>query len=113
MEALTRRYPFLDAAWAGRLVRGYGTDAATMLGEAGALEDLGEDLGATLTGCEVDWLMRNEFARTAEDVVWRRSKLGLRLTTDQVSVTDKWIARRQSDEAAGNEKKRSGGTRWP
>ena len=113
IDSLRRQYPFLDAYWAGRLVRSYGTEAAAMLGAASAPEDLGDDFGATLTGREVDWLMRNEFARTAEDVVWRRSKLGLRLTADQVSVIDGWMARRQSDEAVGNEKKRSGGTRWP
>ena len=62
---------------AARLVRSYGTDAAVMLGDARAAADLGENFGATLTAREVEWLMQTEFARTAEDVVWRRSKLGL------------------------------------
>ncbi|MFO1143681.1 MAG: glycerol-3-phosphate dehydrogenase [Amaricoccus sp.] len=111
IEGLRAAYPFLDAFWAQRLVRSFGSDAAVMLGDARGPADLGEDFGATLTAREVAWLMDKEFARTAEDVVWRRSKLGLRLTPDQVSVIDAWMARRQPDDAVGNEKKRSGGTR--
>ena len=75
---LRRDYPFLDDRWARRLIRAYGTEAARMLGEARTPDDLGPDFGATLTAAEVDWLMDREFARTAEDVLWRRSKLGLR-----------------------------------
>ncbi|MBU2360778.1 MAG: glycerol-3-phosphate dehydrogenase [Alphaproteobacteria bacterium] len=74
---LMRDYPFLTDRWARRLIRAYGTDAALILGEAKAAADLGQDFGATLTAAEVDWLMTHEFARTAEDVLWRRSKLGL------------------------------------
>jgi glycerol-3-phosphate dehydrogenase len=47
-----------------------------MLGRAQSAADLGRDFGATLTEAEVRWLMAHEFARTAEDVVWRRNKLG-------------------------------------
>ena len=46
--------------------------------------DLGEDFGANLTEREVAWLMDKEFAKTAEDVIWRRSKLGLRFTYAQI-----------------------------
>ena len=74
---LMRGYPFLTDRWARRLIRAYGTDAALILGDAKAAGDLGQDFGATLTAAEVDWLMTHEFARTAEDVLWRRSKLGL------------------------------------
>lgn len=74
---LVRAFPFLTDRWARRLIRAYGTDAALILGDAGTAADLGQDFGATLTAAEVDWLMTHEFACTAEDVLWRRSKLGL------------------------------------
>ena len=77
---LAARFPFLDAGWAGRLVRGYGTEAAAMLGGARTAADLGERFGWDLTEREVRWLMAREWAVTAEDVLWRRTKLGLRLT---------------------------------
>ena len=53
-----------------------------MLGDAGSTDDLGETFDADLTAREVDWLMEREYARTAEDVLWRRSKLGLRFDAD-------------------------------
>ena len=85
-------YPFLGPVWARRLVRAYGTEATSVLGDARAVEDLGRAFGATLTEAEVRWLMEQEYARTAEDVVWRRTKLGLRLTADQIAALDRWMA---------------------
>jgi glycerol-3-phosphate dehydrogenase len=79
VAGLRARHPFLTDQWALRLVRAYGTEAAEMLGGAETAADLGEDFGATLTAAEVAWLMDREYARTAEDVLWRRTKLGLRL----------------------------------
>jgi glycerol-3-phosphate dehydrogenase len=67
------RHPWLEAAHARRLVRAYGTRAEDIV--AGG--DLGEDFGGGLTAAEISYLMRVEFARSAEDVLWRRSKLGL------------------------------------
>ena len=60
---LKARFPFLSDYWAGRLVRAYGSEAATLLGDAKAAADLGRDFGATLTETEVRWLMTREFAR--------------------------------------------------
>ncbi|WP_424934009.1 glycerol-3-phosphate dehydrogenase [Amaricoccus macauensis] len=88
---LSASFPFLTDRWARRLARAYGTEARDILGEAGAAADLGEDFGATLTEAEVRWLMTREFARSAEDVVWRRSKLGLRLDVDQIAHLDQWM----------------------
>ncbi|MEO0905720.1 MAG: glycerol-3-phosphate dehydrogenase C-terminal domain-containing protein, partial [Pseudomonadota bacterium] len=85
-------YPFLDDRWALRLIKGYGTEAKVILGEAKAAADLGQDFGATLTEAEVKWLMVKEYAHTAEDVVWRRSKLGLRLSKDQIIALDAFMA---------------------
>jgi len=90
---LRRDYPFLTDFWARRLVRAYGTEARQVLGNTKTAADLGEDFGATLTAAEVNWLITHEYARSAEDVVWRRSKLGLRLTSDQVATLDAWMAR--------------------
>ena len=78
-EALRGAYPFLAETQARRLVRQYGTRAWALLGEARGPGDLGQDFGAGLTEREVVWQMREEWAREPEDVLWRRSKLGLRL----------------------------------
>jgi glycerol-3-phosphate dehydrogenase len=85
-------YPFLTPYWAGRLVRAYGTDAQAILGQSSRPDALGEDFGATLTEAEVRWLMKHEYAVTAEDIVWRRSKLGLRMTADQIARLDRFMA---------------------
>jgi glycerol-3-phosphate dehydrogenase len=54
-----------------------------MLGDAKVIFELGEDFGATLTEAELNWLRTSEYAQSAEDVLWRRSKLGLRLNPEQ------------------------------
>ena len=89
---LQASYPFLDEPWARRLVRAYGTDAADILGDAKTLEELGENFGATITARELDWLKAHEFARTGEDVLWRRSKLGLRLNPTQVARVNAYMS---------------------
>lgn len=88
---LRERYPFLDEVWAGRLVRTYGTEAFDLLGAATRAEDLGRDFGATLTEAEVVWLMEQEWARSADDILWRRTKLGLRLSDRQAKDLDTWM----------------------
>jgi glycerol-3-phosphate dehydrogenase len=93
VAGLQRDYPFLSDYWARRLVRAYGTEARLILGDAKNAADLGQDFGATLSAAEVNWLMTHEYARSAEDVIWRRSKLGLRLTGDQVAVLNDWMNR--------------------
>ena len=93
-------HPFLTEGWARRLVRAYGTEAATILAGAQQAADLGVDFGATLTEAEVVWLMDHEYARRATDVVWRRTKLGLRLDAHQVQVLDQWIQARWAQGAA-------------
>jgi glycerol-3-phosphate dehydrogenase len=88
---LVRDYPFLTAAHANRLAHAYGTRAVKWLGEAKSMADLGHAFGATLTAREVDHLMTEEWARTAEDVVWRRSKLGLRMSAAEIAALDAWM----------------------
>jgi glycerol-3-phosphate dehydrogenase len=77
---LAARFPWLAAAQRQRLARAYGSETITLLGDAQRLEDLGAQYGGGLSARELDWLQREEWARTAEDVLWRRSKLGLHTT---------------------------------
>ncbi|TVS03496.1 MAG: glycerol-3-phosphate dehydrogenase [Rhodobacteraceae bacterium] len=94
---LRRDYPFLSDFWVRRLVRAYGTEARAILGDAKEAPDLGQDFGASLTEAEVRWLMSREHARSAQDVLWRRSKLGLRLSADQVAALEAWMAEHASE----------------
>jgi glycerol-3-phosphate dehydrogenase len=91
IAGLQADYPFLTDFWARRLVRAYGTEARKILGTARTAEDLGRDFGATLSEAELRWLMRHEYARRAEDVLWRRGKLGLRLSAEQAQALDDWM----------------------
>lgn len=95
VEALITRlmseHPFLGDVWARRLVRAYGTLAWDVLDGAQTEADLGHGFGATLSEREVVWLMQHEFARHAEDVVWRRNKLGLRMSADEIAALDIWM----------------------
>lgn len=88
---LQAEYPFLDPKWAGRLIRAYGTEAWDVLGEAKAADDLGPDFGATLTGAELKWMMAREYAVAGDDALWRRTKLGLRLSAQERAAVDTWM----------------------
>ena len=92
LEQLERDYPFLTPHWAQRLLRAYGTEAWDMLGTAKTAADLGRDFGATLTEQELRWSIANEYTKTTEDMIWRRSKLGLRLSKDEVADLDKFFS---------------------
>ncbi len=91
LQKLRADYPFLTDFWSTRLIRAYGTDAWNLLGTASRTEDLGVDFGATLTEAEVRWLMTQEFARAAEDILWRRSKLGLRIDAGGAAALADWM----------------------
>src|SRR5437899_374211 len=105
---LTRQYPFLDPAHANRLAHAYGTRAPKVIGNAKSSTDLGQSFGATLTESEVRYLISNEWACTADDVVWRRSKLGLRLSADEITALDEWI---KANSASGERPLREAGGR--
>jgi glycerol-3-phosphate dehydrogenase len=93
LVAKTRKSrPFLGEQHARRLVRTYGTRVERILGPARRLEDLGPCLGADLTGAEVRYLMEREWAQTEEDVLWRRTKLGLRFASDERERLAKFMA---------------------
>lgn len=87
-----KRYPFLAPAHAWRLARTYGTRAHLLLGGADSAADLGRNFGADLTEREVLYLMKHEWARRAEDILWRRSKLGLHLSAADSAALDQYMA---------------------
>ncbi|MEA2935782.1 MAG: glycerol-3-phosphate dehydrogenase, partial [Variibacter sp.] len=77
-----RRWPFLSETHAKRLVRSHGTRAAVVLGK-----QPGDIVGDSITEAELRYFIREEWARTPDDVLWRRSKLGLHLSeTDRATV---------------------------
>ncbi|PPD45949.1 MAG: glycerol-3-phosphate dehydrogenase [Methylocystis sp.] len=83
LVALKASKPFLGDALALRLARAYGTRAQLWLKGARSMDDLGRDFGSGLTEAELRYLVENEWARTADDVLWRRSKLGLHMSAEQ------------------------------
>ena len=79
------KYPFLDTSQSERLVRSYGLKALEILGDAETADDLGEDFDHGLTEAEVRYLITSEWAMVADDVLWRRSKLGIRMSRKQTA----------------------------
>ncbi len=89
---LAADYPFLAAHDTDRIARAYGTRARHWLGDAQGWQALGRDFGGGLTAAEVDYMRQEEWAVSAEDVLWRRSKLGLRLSEAQQSALAEYLA---------------------
>ncbi len=83
LASLCARYPGLPVGLLRALARRHGTTAASVLGDAKSPDDLGEDLGAGLTEREVEHFVANEWAREPDDVLWRRTKCGLAMTTGE------------------------------
>ncbi len=86
IESYMAAYPWLAEKTLRRMVRSYGTLIPTILGNAQSLADMGRDFGAGLYQKEVDYLRANEFAKSHEDILWRRSKLGLHMTDNQIAA---------------------------
>ncbi|ARP98317.1 glycerol-3-phosphate dehydrogenase [Pseudorhodoplanes sinuspersici] len=97
---LRRRWPFVDEDHALRLVRAYGTRASDGLGEAKRYEDLGQRFGTDLTEAEVRYLMMREWAMDADDVLWRRSKLGLRFSDSERAALQRYMTQHAALKAA-------------
>jgi glycerol-3-phosphate dehydrogenase len=92
VKGLVAQFPFLAPAHARRLVRLYGTRAKAMLEGAKTVDDLGRHFGSDLYEREVRWLMKEEWARHAEDVLWRRTKRGLHLTAAEAAALEDYMA---------------------
>jgi len=93
LGGLKSAYPWLPAALALRYARAYGTWTERILRGASGLAGLGEHLGEGLYAAEVDYLMRHEWANSPEDLLWRRSKLGLHLGRETQARLAQWMAR--------------------
>lgn len=92
VRAVHSEYPFVTVLAARRLVRLYGTRARTILGSASDDRDLGRDFGGGLTEAEVRYLADHEWARDSDDVLWRRTKMGLRLSAEAVAALADFLA---------------------
>lgn len=101
VSSLGSRHPGMTKPFLNRLAHAYGTRAPHILGDARMPEDLGVDFGGGLHEAEVRYLMREEWAETAADIVWRRSKLGLGMSPAQIVRLDAWLA--QETAAAGTQ----------
>jgi glycerol-3-phosphate dehydrogenase len=91
---LAERYPALSKELISRLVRTYGTRTERLLESVTSESDLGEHFGAGLYAREVDYLVANEWVRTAQDLAWRRTKLGMHLAHDQVARLEKYLRKK-------------------
>ncbi len=91
--AFAAAHPFLPPPLALRLARAYGTLAEAVLDGACSLEAMGRDYGAGLHQCEVDYLVAREWAQTADDILWRRSKLGLHVPAGAAAALDAALQR--------------------
>ncbi len=94
-----RQWPFLAEDHVRRLTHAYGTRVDNVLKTATSAADLGVRFGADLTAAEVRYLMTKEWAQTADDVLWRRSKLGLRFSDAQRTTLDRFMAQPNSPTA--------------
>lgn len=93
-EDVSRSCHGLPADVARRLARTYGSESSSVLGDAASLEDLGHHFGAGLYEREVTYLMDVEWARSSDDILWRRTKLGLRMDSENVRRLDEFVAGR-------------------
>jgi glycerol-3-phosphate dehydrogenase len=95
IEAVQARYPWLGSQLARRLARAYGARIADLLGDAKAIADLGLEVAPGLHERELRFLQDNEWAVSADDVLWRRSKLGLHYTPEQREQVARWLQQQQ------------------
>jgi glycerol-3-phosphate dehydrogenase len=91
---LCRRWPFLGNSEGRRLAKAYGTRALRLLEPVRSRADMGEHFGGGMTRLEVDYLIREEWARSAEEIFWRHSKTGLRATASDVQRLQAYVGER-------------------
>ncbi len=91
VEVLARRYDWLPSALVTRIAHAYGSRALRLLGSATRASDLGDEVAPGLFEAELRYLVAVEWARSGEDVLWRRSKLGLHLSAEQRGKVDRWM----------------------
>lgn len=91
VDDLSKRFSFVDDELMSRLVRQYGTDVGVMLEGMKSLEDMGLDFGASLFEAEVRYLMTYEWAMDAEDILFRRTRLGISMTGAQIDALQEFV----------------------
>lgn len=91
------KYHWLNEETLNRYLDNYGTQTEQLLTGCTCDTDLGQCFGDTLYQTEVDYLLKNEWATTCEDILWRRTKLGLRMDADSLSVLDHYIRTRKKN----------------
>jgi glycerol-3-phosphate dehydrogenase len=96
LRTVERRYPWLPETLRVRYARAYGTRIDRVVGDAQSLSDLGRELVPGLYEREAEYLRRDEFARTAEDILWRRTKLGLHLQGAPTGPLNDWLEKQAS-----------------
>jgi glycerol-3-phosphate dehydrogenase len=104
VDETATRYPFLAQDTVRRLARAYGTRVETLLGGARTQSDLGRTFGADLTEAEVLYLANNEWAMSGADIVWRRSKLGLRMSETEIQDLDAYLGALQAQPHAADQR---------
>ncbi|HDY8130139.1 TPA: glycerol-3-phosphate dehydrogenase [Vibrio vulnificus] len=95
-HALRQQYPWLSATLAYRYVCQYGSDARQLLAGGEEVSAMGIELAPEVYQRELDYLMAHEFAQCSEDILWRRTKLGLYLTPEQVQSVENYIAKKHA-----------------
>lgn len=93
INAAYTRWPWLGHERTARMAGAYGTMMADIIGDAKSAADLGMDFGRGLTTREVDWLVANEWATTADDILWRRSKFGLSFDKNAVDAVERYLTK--------------------
>jgi glycerol-3-phosphate dehydrogenase len=93
LNLVRARYPFLGDARSYRMARAYGSMLVDMIGDA---TGMGEEFGAGLTQVETDWMVAHEWARSVDDVIWRRSKLGLAMNEAQIARLTEYLESKQA-----------------
>ncbi len=96
LARLRSDYPWLPGALARRYARAYGTRTQVLLSGIRSLAELGEDFGGGLYEAEADYLVHHEWAMSAEDILWRRSKLGLHLSSEAEARMETWLERQEN-----------------
>ncbi|MDU6243555.1 MAG: glycerol-3-phosphate dehydrogenase C-terminal domain-containing protein, partial [Bradyrhizobium sp.] len=99
VDDVRERWRFLSEAEARRLAGAYGTRLADVLGDASSRAELGRAFGSQLTEAEVRYLMTKEWARFPDDVLWRRTKLGLTLGAAEQEALAAFMAAAARDQS--------------
>lgn len=102
---LREKYSWLDASVTDRLAEAYGTRVHTILEGTSSAEGLGTDFSCGLYEAEVRYLIAREWARSGEDILWRRSKLGLHMSLEDRHRLDIWVKTNRADILAADQAK--------